>query len=200
MLPHTAAAIDLSRFPLAARADQYAEAVHGALRHTRKYSGAPYITHPRAVAAIVAAVLPAEDPQTDAALAAALLHDVLEMSNRTKADLERHFGGAVADMVEWLTDETLGETLRARRAPRRERLAASNARLARAPQVVKTIKLGDILHNTESIVEVAPKFAAFYVLEKWASLEALKGGHPALWDRARAQLQEADRATRAQPA
>ena len=64
----------------------------------RRVSGEPYISHPIAVAAQVS------EWHLDAqALAAALLHDVLEDSKVTYADIESRFGKSVADMVDGLS-------------------------------------------------------------------------------------------------
>ena len=74
---------------------EFADAAHaGQTRH----SGDPYITHPLAVAAQVAAW------KLDApALQAALLHDVLEDCGVERTDLAARFGAQVADMVDGLT-------------------------------------------------------------------------------------------------
>ncbi|NBT92675.1 MAG: HD domain-containing protein, partial [Betaproteobacteria bacterium] len=61
-------------------------------------SGAPYITHPIAVAAQCA------DWKLDApALMAALLHDAMEDCGVTKVDLIERFGSPVAELVDGLT-------------------------------------------------------------------------------------------------
>jgi (p)ppGpp synthase/HD superfamily hydrolase len=51
-------------------------------------SGEPYITHPVAVAAILAGLQPDVDT-----LLAGLLHDTVEDTNATLEDVEREFGG-----------------------------------------------------------------------------------------------------------
>ncbi|WP_163434286.1 HD domain-containing protein, partial [Escherichia coli] len=58
-------------------------------------SGEPYITHPVAVACILADMR--LDHQT---LMAALLHDVIEDTPATFKDIETLFGSTVADLVE----------------------------------------------------------------------------------------------------
>ena len=61
-------------------------------------SGAPYITHPIAVAAQCA------DWKLDApALMAALLHDAMEDCGVTKVELIERFGSPVAELVDGLT-------------------------------------------------------------------------------------------------
>jgi (p)ppGpp synthase/HD superfamily hydrolase len=73
----------------------YSEQAHeGQYRAT----GEPYISHPLAVANILASW------HLDAqALTAALLHDVMEDTAVTKSDLTERFGRAVAEMVDGLS-------------------------------------------------------------------------------------------------
>ena len=70
----------------------YSEECHlGQLRH----SGDPYITHPLAVANILA------DMRMDhESLIAALLHDVIEDTGVTKNQISRRFGRTVASLVD----------------------------------------------------------------------------------------------------
>ena len=68
---------------------------------TRK-SGAPYITHPLAVAQIVA-----EELRLDSeSIQAALLHDVIEDTTATHDDLAHLFSPAIADLVEGVSKLT----------------------------------------------------------------------------------------------
>src|SRR5512146_2523749 len=65
--------------------------------HSGQYraSGEPYITHPLAVAKILA------EWHLDAqALTAALLHDVVEDTPTTKSEISRRFGKAVGELVD----------------------------------------------------------------------------------------------------
>ena len=77
------------------KAFQFSDASHlGQYRH----SGEPYITHPVAVAELCATW------RLDApSIMAALLHDVIEDTGCTKADLVEKFGSKVAELVEGLT-------------------------------------------------------------------------------------------------
>ena len=74
------------------KAFQFADTAHlGQYRH----SGEPYITHPVAVAELCASW------RLDApSIMAALLHDVIEDTGSTKADLVEKFGTKVAELVE----------------------------------------------------------------------------------------------------
>ena len=62
-------------------------------------SGEPYVTHPIAVAAIVA-----ELGMDSPTIAAALLHDAVEDTTVSLDDLRDQFGDAVADIVDGVTN------------------------------------------------------------------------------------------------
>ncbi|HJQ63604.1 MAG TPA: bifunctional (p)ppGpp synthetase/guanosine-3',5'-bis(diphosphate) 3'-pyrophosphohydrolase [Burkholderiales bacterium] len=124
----------------------FSEAAHqGQFRQ----SGEPYITHPLAVANILAQWH--LDPQ---ALTAALLHDVMEDAAITKTEISRNFGKPVAELVDGVSklDRIEFET--------HERAQAENFRkmlLAMARDVrVILIKLADRLHNMRTLEAVEP--------------------------------------------
>ncbi len=99
-------------------------------------SGDPYITHPLAVALIVA-----ELGLGTAALCAALLHDVVEDTPCTLAVLRSQFGDEVADLVDQVT-QLDGPGLTAPGPP-----STYEARL---------IYLADRLHNMRTVSYIAP--------------------------------------------
>ncbi len=79
---------------------------------------------------------------------AALLHDALEdLEGLTKADLECRFGGAVADMVEALSDTTEHP-----KPDWRTRKVRYLARLTNEGPWVKLISAADKLHNVQSLI------------------------------------------------
>jgi (p)ppGpp synthase/HD superfamily hydrolase len=80
--------------------------------------GLPYIEHPRMVAATLAA-----HGYDDATLAAALLHDVVEDSDTTVAELRAEFGEEIADLVAALSDDESIEDYRERKEEHRVRVA-----------------------------------------------------------------------------
>lgn len=138
-------------------------AVHAHKRQDRKYVGGPYVAHPRAVAQMVhEAGLP------DEAVAAALLHDVIEDCDVSHADLVTNFGQAVADLVLEVTDVSKPED-----GNRKIRKALDRDHLAKASKLGQSIKMADLIHNTSSIVEHDPDFAVMYLYEKRAVLKVL---------------------------
>jgi guanosine-3',5'-bis(diphosphate) 3'-pyrophosphohydrolase len=120
---------------------EVAQAAHkGQLRH----SGEPYITHPIAVAKILAGWH--LDPQ---ALMAALLHDTVEDTRTTKREISKHFGKPVAELVDGVSkiDRIEFETLQHAQAENFRKMLLAMARDVR----VILIKLADRLHNMRTL-------------------------------------------------
>jgi len=126
------------------RAYRVAERYHEG--QTRK-SGDPYITHPLAVATILA-----ELGMTEPVLVAALLHDTVEDTEYTLEDLRAEFSDEVARMVDGVTklDKlTYGETAKAETI--RKMIMATSEEVR-----VLVIKLADRLHNMRTIGYLRP--------------------------------------------
>ena len=140
---------------------KFATAAHGDQK--RKYTNDPYIVHPIAVAEIVKTV-----PHTDEMIAAALLHDVVEDTPITIDDIKNKFGDKVADLVGWLTDISRPED-----GNRKTRKAIDRDHSARAPAEAQTIKVADLIHNTQSIEKYDPNFWKVYKEEKIKLLSVL---------------------------
>jgi (p)ppGpp synthase/HD superfamily hydrolase len=83
--------------------------------------GMPYIEHPRTVAALLA-----EHGYDEPVLAAALLHDVVEDSEVTVAELYDRFGEPIAGLVAALSDDESIEDYRERKREHRQRVAAAD--------------------------------------------------------------------------
>jgi (p)ppGpp synthase/HD superfamily hydrolase len=80
--------------------------------------GRPYIEHPIAVAERIATA-----GYDDETIAAALLHDVVEDSGLTVADLRERFGGTIAALVDVLSDDESISSYANRKAEHRARVA-----------------------------------------------------------------------------
>lgn len=107
------------RSPLIRAALDKARAAHrGQVRNGS--GGMPYVEHPIAVAARLD-----EHGYRDEAIAAALLHDVVEDSDTTLEELREQFGDVVAGLVGALTDDESIDSYRERKAEHRERVAAA---------------------------------------------------------------------------
>jgi (p)ppGpp synthase/HD superfamily hydrolase len=108
-----------ARFPLVRAALEKARSAHaGQVRNGS--GGMPYVEHPIAVAARLDKL-----GYGEAALAAALLHDVIEDSDTTLDEVREQFGEEVAGMVGALTDDESIDPYPARKAEHRERVAAA---------------------------------------------------------------------------
>lgn len=158
------------------RAKQFATLAHA--DQQRKYTGEPYITHPAEVVELVRGI-----PHTEAMLAAAWLHDVVEDTLIRLDEIERVFGSEVAELVDNLTDISKPSD-----GNRKTRKALDLEHTAQASPAAKTIKLADLISNSRSIAEHDPKFARVYLNEKAKLLEVLTEGNEILLSKAKALL------------
>ncbi|GAA3715624.1 RelA/SpoT family protein [Gordonia hankookensis] len=114
----------------------------------RRKSGDPYITHPLAVATILADL--GMDTTT---LVAALLHDTVEDTGYTLEQLEKDFGAEVAHLVDGVTKldkVALGSAAEA------ETIRKMIIAMARDPRVL-VIKVADRLHNMRTMRFLPPE-------------------------------------------
>jgi RelA/SpoT family (p)ppGpp synthetase len=126
------------------RAFHYAKAAHeGQMRKT----GHPYITHPTAVAHILAGMR--MDPQT---LMAALLHDVIEDTGVGKKTLAEAFGSDVAELVDGVSKLTT--IFKSRAEAQAENFQKMAMAMARDIRVI-LVKLADRLHNMRTLGALA---------------------------------------------
>ena len=128
------------------RAYVYAMKAHGS--QTRA-SGDPFFSHPLEVAAILTDL-----KLDDATIVAALLHDTIEDTEATRAEIDQVFGHEIGALVEGLTK------LKRLELVSREAKQAENLRkllLAVSDDVrVLLIKLADRLHNMRTLEFVPP--------------------------------------------
>ena len=152
------------------RAYVYAMKAHG---EQRRASGDPYFSHPIEVAAILTDL-----KLDDATIAAALLHDTIEDTEATRAEIDSLFGRDIGTLVEGLTK------LKKLDLVTKEAKQAENLRkllLAIADDVrVLLIKLADRLHNMRTLGYMPPEArrrAAEETLEIYAPLAGRMGMH-----------------------
>jgi GTP pyrophosphokinase len=123
------------------KAFQFADTAHlGQYRH----SGEPYITHPVAVAELCA-TWRLDGPS----IMAALLHDVIEDTGSTKADLVEKFGAKVAELVEGLTKLDKLE-FQSHAEAQAESFRKMFMAMARDVRVI-LVKLADRTHNMRTL-------------------------------------------------
>ncbi|MEO1469263.1 MAG: HD domain-containing protein [Pseudomonadota bacterium] len=158
-----------------ARAYTLAARAHAGQR--RKGPGdVPYLNHPCDVAALVATL--AEDPGPDAVIAA-VLHDVVEDSPTTLAEIDAAFGPGVAALVDWVTDAP-----DLARLPMAERKAAQARHMAGAPPGAKAVKIADQTSNLRDLARSGAAWPAArcraYVEGARRVVDACRGPHPRL--------------------
>src|SRR5437016_1688681 len=152
------------------RAYVYAMKAHG---EQKRASGDPYFSHPLEVAGILTNL-----KLDDATIAAALLHDTIEDTEATRAEIDSMFGHDIGILVEGLTK------LKKLDLVTKEAKQAENLRkllLAIADDVrVLLIKLADRLHNMRTLQYMPPdvrRRTAEETLEIYAPLAGRMGMH-----------------------
>jgi GTP diphosphokinase / guanosine-3',5'-bis(diphosphate) 3'-diphosphatase len=152
------------------RAYVYAMKAHG---EQRRASGDPYFSHPLEVAAILTDL-----KLDDATIAAALLHDTIEDTTATRAEIDQMFGEDIGALVEGLTK------LKKLDLVTKEAKQAENLRkllLAIADDVrVLLVKLADRLHNMRTLSHMPPEArrrSAEETLDIYAPLAGRMGMH-----------------------
>lgn len=160
----------------------YADQAHGSQR--RKYTPDRYIVHPIRVMECCRAYnnsLPV--------LASALLHDVLEDTPVTEADMHAFLVTVMSTadaqqtikLVVDLTDVFTKEAY-----PywnRRKRKQKEIERMSKVSPDAQTVKYADILDNCNEIVEHDPNFAPKFLRECRMLLDAMPSGNPDLYQR-----------------
>ncbi|NCV97035.1 MAG: bifunctional (p)ppGpp synthetase/guanosine-3',5'-bis(diphosphate) 3'-pyrophosphohydrolase, partial [Acidimicrobiia bacterium] len=113
-------------------------------RHQTRTTGEAYITHPLAVARVVADI-----GLDEASIIAALLHDAVEDTELTLDDITQAFGAEVASIVDGVTklDRLQFDSQEAQQAATMRKMLVAMARDLR----VLIIKLSDRLHNMRTL-------------------------------------------------
>ncbi len=129
------------------RAYVYAMKAHG---NQVRQSGDPYFSHPLEVAAILT-----ELKLDDATIATALLHDVIEDTDVTRAEIDQMFGQEIGALVDGLTKIKKLDlvTKKAEQAENFRKLLVAISSDIR----VLLIKLADRLHNMRTLAHMKPE-------------------------------------------
>jgi guanosine-3',5'-bis(diphosphate) 3'-pyrophosphohydrolase len=126
-----------------------AAAKFAALKHRtqrrRNANADPYINHPITVAELLARVASISDPNI---LQAALLHDTLEDTETTPAELDQEFGPQVRQLVQEVSDD--------KRLPKAQRKRLQIEHAPHLSDPAKLIKLADKIANVSDITESEP--------------------------------------------
>ena len=153
----------------------YADNAHsGQLRK----DGSPYITHPLAVAEIVADL----ELDTDSIIAA-LLHDCIEDTGATHEEIAKLFGNTVADLVEGVTKLTRVQYT-SKEEEQMENLRKMLMAMAKDIRVI-LIKICDRLHNMRTMEYQSPrkqKEKALETMEIYAPIAHRLGMQRIKWE------------------
>ena len=125
---------------------EYAEAAH---KGQKRRSGEPYITHPVAVADVLA------DLHMDGStIAAAILHDVVEDTGASTAEIKEQFGHEIAEIVDGVTklDQIQFKTRQEAQAESFRKMLLAMVRDIR----VIMVKLADRVHNMRTLGAMPP--------------------------------------------
>jgi guanosine-3',5'-bis(diphosphate) 3'-pyrophosphohydrolase len=122
----------------------YAMQKHG---HQKRASGDPYFSHPLEVAAILT-----EMHMDEATIAVALLHDTIEDTTATRAEIDELFGPEMGKLVEGLT-KLKKLDLVSKKAEQAENLRKLLLAISEDVRVL-LVKLADRLHNMRTLDHV----------------------------------------------
>lgn len=124
---------------------------YGARMHEGQFrhSGEPYFTHPVAVAAILT-----EQQLDDATIITALLHDTIEDTKASYAEVQSLFGGEVAELVDGVTKLT-NLQLNSTETKQAENFRKLFMAMSKDLRVI-LVKLADRLHNMRTIKSMRP--------------------------------------------
>lgn len=152
-------------------AARYATVKHHG-QHRKGRADMPYMTHVLDVARRLAAV----HPEDEVLLLGALLHDVVEDTAATEAEIAEAYGPDVAALVMEVTDDMS--------LPEAERKRAQEAHVRHASDRAKRIKLADKASNLTAIAGAAPDWSAArkaaYVDWALRVIDPVRGLDPAL--------------------
>ena len=155
---------------------EFAAKAHGA--QMRK-DGSPFITHPLAVAQIVAEELHLDSESIEAAL----LHDTIEDTSATHEDISRLFSPTVADLVEGVSKLTRVHYT-SKEEEQMENLRKMLMAMSKDIRVI-LIKISDRLHNMRTMEYQTPekqKQKSFETMEIYAPIAHRLGMQKMKWD------------------
>ena len=148
-----------ANFDLIRSAFHYAEEHH---RGQNRKDGSPFVTHPLAVAQIVAEELHLDSES----IAAALLHDTIEDTDATHEDIARTFSPTIADIVEGVSKLTRVQAA-SKAEEQMENLRKMLLAMSKDIRVI-LIKMADRLHNMRTMEYQTPE------KQKQKSLETME--------------------------
>ncbi len=154
----------------------------------KRRDGSPYVTH-----VVAAAEISVEMGLDEDSIIAALLHDVIEDTNLTHADIARQFGEPVADIVEGVTKLTRVQYT-SKEDEQMENLRKMLMAMAKDIRVI-LIKIADRLHNMRTMAYQSPekqRSKSLETMEIYAPIAHRLGMQRAKWELEDLSLQYLD--------
>jgi GTP pyrophosphokinase/guanosine-3',5'-bis(diphosphate) 3'-pyrophosphohydrolase len=155
------------------KAFEYGQRMH---EGQSRRSGEPYFTHPVAVAAILT-----EQRLDDATIITALLHDTIEDTGSTYAEIDAMFGPEVAELVDGVTKLT-NLQLTSTEHKQAENFRKLFMAMSKDLRVI-LVKLADRLHNMRTIRSLKPEKQAQKARETMEIFAPLAGRMGMQWMR-----------------
>jgi (p)ppGpp synthase/HD superfamily hydrolase len=171
-------------------ADAVADAVRFATRwhgDQRRPTGTPYLEHLLEALEVLVRGAAVRDPDV---LCAAVLHDVVEDTPCTIAEITNHFGPRVAELVRWVTIPETG--------PGQDEGTVKYEYLRRlkdAPEDARVVKLADRASNVQTLRNLKPRKQREYYAQTVQHIMPLASDFPwfarwyAQWRTAHADLE-----------
>ena len=164
---------DLSNTKLLVRAIEFAARKHR-MQRRKDVEASPYINHPIALMSVLCVEAGIDDATV---LAVAALHDTVEDTETTPAELEQEFGGDIAKLVGEMTDDKM--------LPKAERKRLQIEHAHTMTKKAALVKLADKICNVRDIAASPPaRWSEVRRREyfEWAKavVDGLKDPHPTL--------------------
>ena len=154
----------------------------------KRKDGSPYVTH-----VVAASEIAVEMGLDEDSVIAALLHDVIEDTSLTHADIAKQFGNAVADIVEGVTKLTRVQYT-SKEDEQMENLRKMLMAMAKDIRVI-LIKIADRLHNMRTMAYQTPekqRSKSLETMEIYAPIAHRLGMQKAKWELEDLSLQYLD--------
>ena len=154
----------------------------------KRKDGSPYVTH-----VVAASEIAVEMGLDEDSVIAALLHDVIEDTSLTHADIAKQFGNAVADIVEGVTKLTRVQYT-SKEDEQMENLRKMLMAMAKDLRVI-LIKIADRLHNMRTMAYQTPeklRSKSLETMEIYAPIAHRLGMQKAKWELEDLSLQYLD--------
>jgi (p)ppGpp synthase/HD superfamily hydrolase len=160
----------VARRPVVGAAYDFASRAHAGQR--RESDAAAFIVHPLEVGSLLDAT-----GSPDHVIVAGMLHDVLEKTDATSAEIQREFGSRVASLVLALTEDPTIEPFEARKAALTAQIAAEGpaaGAISAADKVAKVRELRTRIAQARVGGSADPDDGARKLAHYQASLESLE--------------------------